>query len=172
MVMTSPHLLRPFSARQLSLVSGGDRVAAFSILGGNFRGPSAQIHGPTLVRRVRDLSSDSEIVVFFDVPVPDGSMVSAVDDMVSMLEESNLDVIAIAIPATEAVKRVEGGVVAEGIDRSDLISLKCPVVIRRESLENLVAAVGEAAWVDICQFASGCGDRVGFYEPSLRAPVG
>lgn len=166
--MTSPHLLRPFSARQLSLVSGGDRVMAFAILGGNFRGPSAQVHAPTLVRRTRDLPSDTEVVVFFDVPVPDAAMVSTIDDMISVLEETELEVLAVPVPATEAVKRVGGGLVAEGIDRSALVSLRCPVAIRRNALESVVAAVGQEPWVDICQLAAAHGSRIGFYDPGIR----
>jgi len=52
-----------------------------------------------------------------------------------------------SVAATEAVKRLEGGVVAEGIDRSLLFSPRPPEILRRACLDNAVMALTDEQWV-------------------------
>lgn len=166
--MVSPHLLRPFSSRQLALVSGEGQVTVFAVLGGRFAGPSVQVHVPTLARRVEELSRHIDTVVFVDEPVPDAAVVALVDDMLAVFEDLDADVLAQHVPATEAVKRIHGDTVAEGIDRSSLAAVRAPEVIRRPALERAVGAVGEELWVNPTALVARTGGRVAFYRgPSV-----
>ena len=166
--MVSPHLLRPFTARQLSLVEGEGRVLAFSVLGGRFVGPSVQVHAPTLAHRVVHLPEQIDTVVFFDEPVPDAAMVSLVDDMLEAFDRVPAEVLARYSDATEAVKRVAGGVVVEGIDRSSLVVVRCPEVIGREALERAVASLSDEMWVNPTALAAASGASVSIYGSGER----
>src|SRR5690606_32797860 len=70
-LMASPHLLRPYTAAQLSLVSGDERVAVFAVLSGRHAGPSVLVHVPTARSRLDWLASQVEVVVFVDEPIPE-----------------------------------------------------------------------------------------------------
>ena len=165
--MTSPHLLRPFTSRQLALVEGDGRVMAFGVLGGRYVGPSVQVHAPTLIKRVRDLPRSIDTVVFFDEPVPDAAMVSTIDDMLAAYAQLEVDVLVPYVAATEAVKRVQGEVVAEGIDRSSLVSIRCPEIIDRSVLDRTVTALGDELWVNPTALIAGRGGRIELYGHPL-----
>ncbi len=164
--MSSLHLLRPFTARQLHLVAGDGGVVAFAVLGGRYQGPSALVHAPTLARRIDDLDPSIRTVVFFDEPVPDGPLVSLIDDMVAAFEDLDLDALVQAVPATEAVKRVEGDLIAEGIDRSSLVSVRCPEVVARGALQQAGPDLGDRLWVNPTELIAGRGGRVGLFDPA------
>lgn len=165
--MTSPHLLRPFSSRQLSLVEGDGQVVSFGVLGGRYVGPSVQVHAPTLIKRVRDLPRSIRTVVFFDEPVPDAATVSTIDDMLAEFEEIDAEVLVPYVAATEAVKRVEGDLVAEGIDRTSLVSIRCPEVIDREALVEATTALTDELWVNPTAEVAAIGGRVRLYGHPL-----
>lgn len=169
--MVSPHLLRPFSARQLSLVAGDDRVVVFSIMGDRWVGPSALAHGPTLGRRIAELSSEIELVAFIDEPIPEPVTVSLVDDMVTAMPEG-VDALARPVVLTEALKRVVNGRVVESIDRSCLFTLRCPEVIRRRALETASSRIGERLWVNPTSLVAECGGSVAFFEAGAGAREG
>ncbi len=162
--MVSPHLLRPFSSRQLSLVSGDGKVLVFAVLGGKFAGPSVQVHVPTLARRVEQLPRHIDTVVFIDEPVPDGAVVATIEEMLVEFEDSPADVLAHYVPATEAVKRVESEVVVEGIDRSSLVSVRSPELIRRPVLERSVDKAGNLAWVNPTALVASTGATVSLFD--------
>ena len=165
--MVSPHLLRPFSSRQLSLVAGDGRVLVFAVLGGRYAGSSLQVHVPTLAHRVEALPRHVDTVVFIDEPVPDGAMVAVIDDMVGEFVESDVDVLARYVPASEAVKRIDGDVVAEGIERSRLVTVRAPEVVRRSVVDGLVEAAGDAMWVNPTAVIATSGGRVGLHGMPL-----
>src|SRR5690606_41466016 len=64
--MVSPHLLRPYSSRQLSLLSGDGQVMVFAVLGGRYAGPTVLVHHPTLLHRMDTLPRHIRTVVFID----------------------------------------------------------------------------------------------------------
>jgi 2-C-methyl-D-erythritol 4-phosphate cytidylyltransferase len=169
--MVSPHLLRPFSSRQLSLVSGDGKVLVFAVLGGKFAGSSVQVHVPTLARRVEQLPRHIDTVVFIDEPVPDGAVVATIEEMLAEFEDSAFDVLAHYVPATEAVKRVEFDAVVEGIDRSSLVSVRSPELIRRSVLEAAVESITDVAWVNPTALVASIGARVSVFG-SARASRG
>jgi len=141
----------------------------FAVLGGKFAGPSVQVHVPTLARRVEQLPRDIHTVVFIDEPVPDGAIVATIEDMLSEFEQSPADVLAHYVPATEAVKRVESDTVVEGIDRSSLVSVRSPEVIRRAVLDRAVEKVGDLAWVNPTALAAATGAAVSLFG-AARSP--
>ncbi|MDX1448030.1 MAG: hypothetical protein R3246_03110, partial [Acidimicrobiia bacterium] len=142
--MSGLHMIRPFSARQLHLVAGDGLVEAFAVLGGQTRGPSVDVHVPTLRRRMRDLARHIRTIVFFDEPVPDGPLVALIDDMVEdFVGDASLDVLAMGVPATEAVKWVEDDVIVSEVDRSRLVRVRCPEVVDRAALDEALEDVGD-----------------------------
>lgn len=116
-----------------------------SALGGRYLGPSLQVHAPTLISRVASTLARTDVVVFIDEPLPDAATVNVIE---SMLDEFASECgLVRSTAATEAVKRLEGGVVAEGIDRSSLFSPRPPEIIRRACLDNAVMALTDEQWV-------------------------
>lgn len=163
----SPHLLRPYSPRQLSLVEGGDAVALFAVMGGRYAGPSVEVHAPTLARRMADLSESIETVVFFDQPVPDGAMVSTIDDMLGHFDAVEADALVQFVPVTEAVKRVEREVVLEGMDRTSLVAVRCPEVIDRVVLAAAMGRIGDERWVNPTALIASAGATIALYDGQL-----
>jgi hypothetical protein len=164
-------MIRPFSARQLHLVAGDGQVEAFAVLGDHGRGPSVDVHLPTLRRRMRDLARHIRTVVFFDEPFPDGAMVALIDDMVDEFVEGDHDVLAMGLPATEAVKWVEGDFIKGDIDRSRLVTVKCPEVMRRELLDAALDDAGDAMWINPTELVVSAGASLRIYDPTARRPV-
>ncbi len=116
-----------------------------SALGGRHLGPSLQVHAPTLISRVASTLARTDVAVFIDEPLPDAATVSVIE---SMLDEFGSECgLVRSVAATEAVKRLEGGVVAEGIDRSSLFSPRPPEIIRRACLDNAVMSLKDEQWV-------------------------
>jgi hypothetical protein len=169
--MSSLHMLRPFSARQLSLVAGEGRVVAFAVLGGRRRGTTIDVHVPTLLGRMRDLPAIIDTVVFFDEPVPDGALVALIDDMVDAFSQLDTDVLAVGAPVTEAVKWVEEEMVRAEIDRSTLVTIRCPEVIRRATLDAALASVGDRLWVNPVELVMEAGASLQLHEPGRRQPA-
>ena len=164
-------MLRPFSARQLHLVAGDGRVVAFAVLGDRRRGSSVDVHVPTLLRRMRDLAPDIDTVVFFDEPVPDGALVALIDDMVDAFTESDCDVLAIGVVATEAVKWVEDDRVVSGIDRGRLVTVRCPEVVGRAVLDRALSHLADQTWVNPAELVVSAGAGLHIYDPVARATV-
>lgn len=140
---------------------------AFGVLGGRYVGPSIQVHVPTLIKRVHDLSRTIKTVVFFDEPVPDAATVSTIDDMLADFEESGAHVLVPYIAATEAVKRVDGRLVAEGIDRTSLVSIRCPEIIDRQVLDDAVALLSDELWVNPTALVARHGVAINLYGHPL-----
>lgn len=169
--MSGLHMLRPFSARQLHLVAGDGRVEAFAVLGGRWQGPSVGVHVPTLRRRMRDLPRHIDTVVFFDEPFPDGALVGLIDDMVDDFAGRGDEVLTMGLPATEAVKWVDGDVVVGEVDRSRLVTVRCPEVIRRSLLDAALAYLGDPMWVNPTEMVVAAGARLRIFDPSARLPA-
>lgn len=169
--MSGLHMIRPFSARQLHLVAGDGQVEAFAVLGDHSRGPSVDVHVPTLRRRMRDLARHIRTVVFFDEPVPDGALVGLIDDMVDYFVDSTVDVLAMGLPATEAVKWVEGDFIVSDIDRSRLVTVRCPEVMDRAVLEAALDALGEEMWINPTEMVVAAGAVLRVYDPFAKRPV-
>ena len=165
-------MIRPFSARQLHLVAGDGAVEAFAVLGDHRRGPSLEVHVPTLRRRMRDLADHIRVVVFFDDAVPDGALVALIDDMVEAFTESTDAAMAVGLPFTEAVKWVDDGFVVGEVDRTRLVTVACPEVVDRDALEAALATLGDEMWVSPTSLVVAAGGSLRIFDQSSRLPTG
>lgn len=146
-------------------------MEAFAVLGDHGTGPSVSVHVPTLRRRMRDLPSHIRTVVFFDEPVPDGALVALIDDMVDEFTESSDDVLALGMAATEAVKWVEDGFIVSDVDRSRLVTVRCPEVVRRDVLDEALETLVDQTWVNPTHLVVSRGGTLRIYEPSAHRSV-
>ncbi len=159
-------MLRPFNSRQLHLVEGGGRVVVFSVLGGRYAGPSVMVHVPTLVHRVLELPRSIATVVFVDEPVPDPSTVWTIDHMIAAFEELDADALVQYVAAMEAVKRANGDVLVEGIERSSLLAIRSPEVIDRRALDEAVSRITGELWVSPTALVAASGGKIAPYGGS------
>lgn len=160
--MASPHMLRPYSSRQLSLVAGEGRVVVLAILGGRFAGPTALVHLPTLQQRLDSLPRYIETVAFIDEPVPDGAVIATVDDMIETFLDLDVDALAQYVPASEAVKRVSGDRISENVDRSSLVAVRAPEVLRRTALFEATRGPFDGQWANPTALVAGAGGSIRF----------
>lgn len=165
--MASPHLLRPYNAAQLSLVSGDHRVAVFGVMGGRFAGPSVLVHVPTAGARLDQLGPEVEVVVFTDEPLPEPATVSRIDDMLAVFPDMEVDALAQWLPATEALKLASGGMIERGVDRSTVVAVRCPEVIDRRMLARALQALERENWVSPTASVARIGGTVAFFEPTM-----
>ncbi|MEX2624981.1 MAG: hypothetical protein WD651_14790 [Acidimicrobiia bacterium] len=167
--MSSPHLLRPFPARQLGLVEGGDRVMVFGVLGGRYAGPSILAHAPTLRRRCNELPAGVDIVAFVDHAIPDAAIVARIDDMLAVFDGG--DALVCFQKTTEAMKEVAGEVVVRGVDRSQLVAVRSPEVIRRSALDRAMTIPPAELWVNPTALVAACGGVIKLFSPiAMVAP--
>lgn len=164
--MVGPQLVRSFSSRQLSLVAGHGRVVVFAVLGGRYVGPSLQVHIPTASRLLGQLPRHIDTVVFIDDPVPDAALISLIDDMIAERLTLDVDVVANYVPAVEAVKRVDGDRVREGIDRSKLVSVRPPEVLGRKAAQQAIEAIEGRMWVNPAALVSTAGGSLALFSGS------
>jgi hypothetical protein len=165
--MASPHLLRPYTAAQLSLVSGDERVAVFAVLSSRFAGPSVLVHVPTARSRLDWLANQVEVVVFVDEPIPEPATVSRIDDMLTVFPDLDVDALTQWLPATEALKSTRDGIIQRGIDRSGVAAVRCPEVVRRSTLARGLDAAGDETWLNPTAAVASVGGSVAFFEPSM-----
>lgn len=149
-----------------------------AVVGGRYAGPSVQINAALLAGQIGDLLPAIATIVFLDQPVPDGAAVDLIDSMVTALDHRQLDGLARGVAVTEAVKRVEGERVVEGIDRTRLAAVRCPEVIRRPVLAAAIAGIDGEDWINPMAVVAAAGGRIGIYlaligsgvEPSAPTP--
>lgn len=114
-------------------------------LGGRHSGSSLQVHAPTLISRIQTTLTRTDVVVFVDEPLPDEATIHVVETMLDHFgSECGL---VRSVPVIEAIKRLQGGVVAEGIDRSSLFYPKPPEIMRRTCLEKAILTLSQEQWV-------------------------
>lgn len=158
--MVSPHLLR--SVDESAAVGADDRVLVLAVLGGRYLGPTVQTHVRSLVRRVAALAPAVEIVVFIDEAV--ASPRGLLGAMIAALRGSAADGVVRAAEVTEAVKRVEDGVVLGGVDRSRLVGVRSPEVFRRQALERAISAAGTVTWAGVTDLVVRSGGTVVLFD--------
>ncbi len=74
-----------------------------------------------------------------------------VNDVLCRVEDDwrvDTDLVADAVPVTDAVKRVHDGVVVETVDRASLRRLRAPAVARREFVESAIEAAVAATAIE------------------------
>jgi hypothetical protein len=163
----SPHLLRPYSPRQLGLVEGNERLMVFASMSPYTAGPSLVVHAPTLSRRLAELPHLVEVVAFIGGPVPDLPMLAHLDDMVGYFEQIDTDCLVDYVAVTEAIKEVEGDRVVRGIPRGPLVSFRPPEVMTRPSIEAALDKSTLQAWVDPASLVVAAAGRITLYPWEL-----
>jgi 2-C-methyl-D-erythritol 4-phosphate cytidylyltransferase len=144
------------------LVEGDDAVVVFGVLGGRYAGPSMLAHLPTLVRRMSEVASDIQVVVFVDEPIPLPATVARIDDMLGVFEDAEA-MVCFRRP-TEALKEVAGGTVVRGVDRSQLAAVVSPEVILRSSLQEALEQERPELWVNPTSLVAAIGGRIKLYS--------
>lgn len=166
--MSSPHLIRHFTAAQLSLVADHQGVAVLAAGGDRYGGTAVLAHLPTLRWRLDWLDGAVTTVVVIDDVLPDAATIGRIDDMVTVYLDLEVDALTDWVPATEALKVERDGVVDHGVDRSDVVSGRCPVVFDRAVLTRAVtAADDDVIWIDPTAAVARAGGRVALFEPSM-----
>ncbi len=165
--MLSPHLLRPYSGSQLGLVEAGLGVLVLAAAGSRWVGPTLLVHRPTLEHRVSQ--SDATWVVVVGEPVPEPSTVAQIDDMLAVVTD-DLDGLVATAPFTEAVKEVEGDRVVRPVDRTSLVRIRPPEVLRRSALTAALGGV-EDLWVNAAHLVLAAGGTVAPYRRATSRTV-
>ncbi len=163
--VSSPHLLRPYTATQLGLVAGEEEVAVLCATSGRFAGPSVLVHLPTARTRLDWLSSGVEVVVFLDEPHPDPATTSTIDDMLAAFAETDAAALTRWSPVTEALKVEKDRMILRGIDRGSVVAVRCPEVIARDALTVAMETAGAEQWVNPTAEVSRSGGKVRLFEP-------
>ena len=170
MAMSSPHLLRPFSGRQLGLVEGDGKVMVFAVLGGRYAGPSMLAHVPTLIRRINELPDEVDVVVFVDEANPVPASVARIDDMLSVFD--GVDAMVCYQVAAEAMKVIAGQTVLRGIDRSQLVAVRGPEVILRSRLQKALEQRPPDLWMSPTALVAAAGGRIKLFpEGADQSPT-
>lgn len=165
--MSSPHLIRHYNATQLSLVAHDRHVAVLAVSGERYAGTAVLVHLPTLRSRLDWLEPDVEDVVVVDELLPDAATVGHIDDMLAAFSDLSVDVLSRWVPATEALKVEDGGMVAGRVDRSDVVSLRPPTVFDRSRLTEAITACEDMTWVDPAGVVARAGGTIALYEQSM-----
>lgn len=165
--MSSPHLLRPFPARQLGLIEGGDRVVVFGALGGRRLGSTVLVHSPTLRLRLQQLSEAVELVVFVEDSPPDAATVATVKDMLAAMGPEDglvqFQLVAEAIKLTRDDPARSQRFIDHAIDRSTLVSFRPPEVLRSAVLVAAVAQTPSELWVNPAGLVAASGGIIATY---------
>ena len=165
--VSSPHLIRHYNATQLSLVAHDRRCAVLAVSGERYAGTAVLVHLPTLRSRLDWLQPDVEDVVIVDELLPDAATVGKIDDMLAAFAEMSVDVLSQWVPATEALKQDEGGIIQGAVDREDVVSLRAPTVFRRERLADAITRCDDAVWVDPAAVVARAGGSVALFDHSM-----
>lgn len=135
----------------------------FGVLGGRYAGPSVLAHAPTLMRRLHELPLEVEIVAFIDDAMPDAAVIARIDDMLAVFDGA--DALVCFQRTTEAMKEVAGEVVVRGIDRSQLVAVRSPEVIRRSALDRAMASPPTEVWVNPTALVAADGAVIKLFSP-------
>lgn len=165
--MSSPHLILPFTPAQLGLVAGDETTTVLAVTSGRFAGPTVLVHLPTALARLDWLSPEVEVIVFIDEPQPDPPTIGTVDDMLSVFPHIDTEALIHWVPSTEALKLESDGVIASGVDRSLVVSVRCPEVLSRQALEGALRSAGSETWVNPTNEVARAGGRVRLFEPGI-----
>lgn len=165
--MASPHLIRQYNATQLSLVAPERTVAVLAVAGERYAGSAVLVHLPTLRSRLDWLPDEVDTVVVVDELLPDAATVGRIDDMLTVFPDAGGDLLSQWVPATEALKVERGGLVEQGVDRSDVVTLKPPLVVGRPQLSAAIRSAPDVVWVDPAAEVARMGGTIVLYEPSM-----
>jgi hypothetical protein len=143
-------------------------VVVFGVLGGRHSGPSLLVHYPTLLHRVDQLPDQVEILVFVEGSLPDPATIAQIDEMLGRFEAG--DALVCSQPVSEAVKMVNGDRILRGVDRSSLLAVRGPELIRRRPLEASLSVTLTVDWVNPTALIAAGGGEVRVFPPGSGTP--
>ncbi len=149
---------RLVSASDLGLPAGeAETVAGFLVAPAGAR-VALKVKSADLLGAVTALPAAIVIVVFVDgSPAVDDSMIRG---MVESFGELGVHALIRPVAATEAVKRIRSGLVAESIDRATLNPLRAPEIVDRWALEQALEGVDGDSFVNPTQLVASSGGVV------------
>jgi 2-C-methyl-D-erythritol 4-phosphate cytidylyltransferase len=136
---------------EMATVAGG---ATQGVAGGLVRAVSGGAVRSESVRLALAAAGPGDPVLVHDAarPLLTGELVAAT--IAALEQDLTVDAAIAAVPVTDTVKRVEGGVVSETLDRRALWAVQTPQVFRREALERaldvsreVLAQATDDAWL-------------------------
>jgi 2-C-methyl-D-erythritol 4-phosphate cytidylyltransferase len=118
------------------------------------------------VRLALAAAGPGDPVLVHDAARPLVSVELAAATIHALEADRSIDAAIAAVPMTDTVKRVAGGVVRETLDRSELWAVQTPQVFRRAALERALDVPGEvlAKATDDAWLIERAGGRVGVVE--------
>jgi hypothetical protein len=165
--LSGPHLLRAYTAAQLGLVAGDERVTVLGATTGRFAGPSVLVHLPTARSCLAGLLREVETVVVTDEPHPDPATLSIIDDMLAEFPDTGAAALTRWVPATEALKLERDGIIRVGVDRSTVVAVRCPEVIDRDALTRALDTAGAGVWINPTAEVARIGGRVRLFDRGM-----
>jgi hypothetical protein len=172
--MSSSDLLRVIPSQELGLSADIDRVIVFGVGGGRKLGPTILVHSPTLLLRLDQLTDAVDVVVFVEDSPLEPAFVATINDMLSAMGSED-GLVQFQIPA-EAMKltRDQGSksndvspgslvFISHGVDRSKLVSLRPPEVLRATALIAAVKIPPSELWVNPAGLIAARGGRIETY---------
>jgi 2-C-methyl-D-erythritol 4-phosphate cytidylyltransferase len=110
--------------------------------------------------------SDQDLVLVHDAARPLLTAELARATIGALAQDATIDAAIAAVPMTDTVKRVSGGVVQETLDRDELWGVQTPQVFRRAALERALDVSDEvlAQATDDAWLIERAGGRVGVVE--------
>jgi len=148
----------------VALPAGADAPAGTSgVRGGRVRSESVR-----LALAAAGGGRDLDLVLVHDAARPLLSAELAQATIAALEADQTIDAAIAAMPMTDTVKRVTGGVVSETLDRSELWAVQTPQVFRRVALERALDVPDEvlAQATDDAWLVERTGGRVGVIEAS------
>ena len=118
--------------------------------------------GTTRVESVRaalaEIPDDALVVIVHDAarPLVDDAVIERVLGPLS----EGYDGVVPGLPVTDTIKRVEGGVVAETVDRSSLVTVQTPQAFTATALRAAYREASPAEATDCASLVEGAGGRV------------
>jgi 2-C-methyl-D-erythritol 4-phosphate cytidylyltransferase len=148
----------------IALPAGADApVGTNGVKGGRVRSESVR-----LALAAAGDGRDQDMVLVHDAARPLLSAQLAQATIGALEADQTIDAVIAAVPMTDTVKRVTGGVVSETLDRSELWAVQTPQVFRRAALERALDVSDEvlAQATDDAWLIERAGGRVGVVESS------
>ncbi len=148
------------SVVSLSGVDG--RLVIFSTADCHRLGSSPLVPVAELAGALRAVAASQDLVAF----VEDDSehSVSQIGNLIAILEGEQVDGVAVGLPATDSLKRVRNGMVVESVDRTAVLAVGMPQVVRRDHLVQMLDAGSDREHIDPVADLAGLGVRVSLVE--------
>ena len=168
--MADPRYVQSFDPEELGLEGSLEgEIVAFSVPKKTDDGSGVMVHTGEMLRRMAELPARVAVIVFLDEPAPDNATLGQIRDMLTQYAKRKAHALVRHVAATEAVKRIEDGLVAEGVDRSSLVAVRSPEIIDRSILEKALAAVNDRMVASPTALVAAVGGVIALFDTALTS---